>query len=98
MEPAVEEVKQLSIPTCGRDLRALRINHFGLSARTMAERMGITKRTLLKAERDEGLWVSSMKAIADWLNKQPEFEDVEVEVTSIWPDVMDLEDEAEAAA
>lgn len=92
MEPVPAEVTQLPIPRSGTELRKLRIDHFGLSARQMAEKMGIEKRTLLKAERDEGLWVPSRKAIADWLNKQPEFADAEITVTTIWPELM--EDEA----
>lgn len=84
--------KQLPIPNSGEKIREFRLNERGVSANQLAEEIGILKRTLLKAERDEGIAVPSRKAIADWFDQQPEFAEVEVTVTSMWPELM--EDEA----
>lgn len=92
MEQATS-VKQYPSPTCGADLRAFRLNVRSVSANALAAEMGIQKRTLLKAERDEGISIESRGAIADWFNRQPEFADVEVLVTTIWPELMEGETE-----
>lgn len=90
--------EQHPIPTSGATIRSFRLNERGVSASALAEEIGILKRTLLKAERDEGISVPSRKAIADWFDRQPEFAQVRVEVTSIWPELMEDDiEEAKAA-
>jgi transcriptional regulator with XRE-family HTH domain len=73
--------------TSGDDIRAFRINR-GMSLVQLANEMDISKQTLLKAELGKDLWLKSRKAIADYFNELPEYEDVDITVISIWPDLM----------
>lgn len=77
-------------PKSGHDLKLYRLNH-GISLDEMSNAIGISKPTLMKAEADGELWLRSRKAIADYFDGLPEFQESEITVTSIWPELLESE-------